>query len=440
MKKINSTSGWGNFPWVNGVLSKEWSQKQLKESLQSHQAIIPFGNGRSYGDSALNKFMIQYQSSKQSIELNTKTGIVDVNAGVQLGELIEYSLQYGWFPPVVPGTKFVTVGGAISADVHGKNHHIDGCFSQHVISMNIMLADGDIIHCSKSNTPELFKATCGGMGLTGIILNAKIKMMSVQSKLIEQISYKAQNIDELFCLFKKYDTKRYSVAWIDCTAIGNKLGRGILITGDFIDKVSLPEINSTNKTRISIPFFLPSWLINKLTLKLFNTLYYTFSSLNDKKKVNIDYSTFFFPLDFILNWNRLYGRKGFLQYQFVLPLKNSLIGIQKILTKISQSGQGSPMAVLKLFGPENKNYLSFPMKGYTLALDFKNHPKLFPLLNELDKIVIEYGGKIYLAKDARINENVFKKGYKHIDKFITYRNQHKMNEKFQSLQSRRLGL
>jgi len=440
LNKIKTISGWGIFPKINGILSKESDKTKLQERLKSHLTIIPYGNGRSYGDSALNEFMVQYEGKKHSIGLNIKTGIVDVNAGVQLGELIEYSIQYGWFLPVVPGTKFVTIGGAIAADVHGKNHHIDGCFSQHIISIDIMLADGEIIHCTINKTPELFKATCGGMGLTGVILNAKIKMVPIQSKLIEQISYKAKNIEELFSHFQKYDSKRYSVSWIDCTAKGNKLGRGILITGDFMAKGNLPEINGAKNTHISIPYFLPSWIINKFTLKIFNTFYYTISNLNDKKKVNIDYNSFFFPLDSILNWNRLYGRKGFLQYQFVLPIKHSPIGIQKILTKISQSGQGSPLAVLKLFGPENENYLSFPMKGYTLALDFKNQPKLFPLLNELDKIVIEYGGKIYLAKDARINEYVFKKGYKHIDKFIQYRKQHKMDEKFKSLQSRRIRL
>ena len=308
MNKIKTISGWGIFPKINGILSKESDKTKLQERLKSHLTIIPYGNGRSYGDSALNEFMVQYEGKKHSIGLNIKAGIVDVNAGVQLGELIEYSIQYGWFLPVVPGTKFVTIGGAIAADVHGKNHHIDGCFSQHIISIDIMLADGEIIHCTINKTPELFKATCGGMGLTGVILNAKIKMVPIQSKLIEQISYKAKNIEELFSHFQKYDSKRYSVSWIDCTAKGNKLGRGILITGDYMAKGNLPEINGAKNTHISIPYFLPSWIINKFTLKIFNTFYYTISNLNDKKKVNIDYNSFFFPLDCILNWNRLYGR------------------------------------------------------------------------------------------------------------------------------------
>ena len=438
--KNNNISAWGNFPRIIGKISKASTREQLIKTLNENDTIIPFGNGRSYGDSALNDHMVQYDNPEISIEFDQELGIVQVSAATQIGDLIDYILPFGWFPPVVPGTKFVTIGGAIAADIHGKNHHIDGCFSQHVLSFNLMLADGDIIHCSKSNTPELFKATCGGMGLTGIILNAKIKMMSVQSNIVEQISYKAKNINQIFSLFQKNDSKRYSVAWIDCTAKENKLGRGILITGDFIEQEYQSEINRPKKPGISIPFFLPSWIINKFSLKIFNTLYYNVSGLKEKKKINIDYNDFFFPLDTLHHWNRLYGRKGFLQYQFVLPLKYSFTGIQKILVKISQSGQGSPLAVLKLFGPENKNYLSFPMKGYTLALDFKNQPSVFPLLNELDKIVLEYKGRVYLAKDARINKANFESGYGRINNFRKLRHQDNLEIKFQSHQSRRLGL
>jgi hypothetical protein len=265
-------------------------------------------------------------------------------------------------------------------------------------------------------------------------------MIQVQSRFIEQISYKAQNIDELFSHFHRYDSKRYSVAWLDCTSKGNKLGRGVLITGEFLKNGAFSAYNRGNHSRLNIPFFLPSWLINHLSLKIFNTLYYHLSGFNERKKVVVDLNRFFFPLDQILNWNRLYGKSGFLQYQFVLPLKKSKEGMGKILNIISESGQGSPLAVLKLFGPRNENYLSFPMEGFTLALDFKNQPALFPLLDELDKIVLEYNGKTYLAKDARMQRKHFETMYVRYREFTEIRKKYGMNKKFNSLQSKRLGL
>jgi len=438
--KNNNISAWGNFPRIIGKISKASTREQLIKTLNENDTIIPFGNGRSYGDSALNDHMVQYDNPEISIEFDQELGIVQVSAATQIGDLIDYILPFGWFPPVVPGTKFVTIGGAIAADIHGKNHHVDGCFSQHIISIDLMLQNGDIVQCSHQENSDLFKATCGGMGLTGVILNATIKMIQVQSRFIEQISYKAQNIDELFSHFHRYDSKRYSVAWLDCTAKGNKLGRGVLITGEFLKNGVLSGYNTDNHSRLNIPFFLPSWLINHLTLKIFNTLYYHLSGFDEPKKVVVDLNRFFFPLDQILNWNRLYGKSGFLQYQFVLPLKKSKEGMEKILNIISESGQGSPLAVLKLFGPRNKNYLSFPMEGFTLALDFKNQPALFPLLDELDKIVLEYEGRVYLAKDARIKEENFESGYAKIKEFRRLRHQDNLEIKFQSHQSKRLGL
>jgi FAD/FMN-containing dehydrogenase len=438
--KNNTFSGWGNFPVIKGELTQVSTKDQLIEAVNSNETVIPYGNGRSYGDNALNDHMIHYNNPINPIKFNQETGIGHINAATQIGDLIDYILPFGWFPPVVPGTKFVTIGGAIAADIHGKNHHVDGCFSQHVISFNLMLGNGSIVECSKKKNSDLFKATCGGMGLTGVILNARIKMIRIESRFIEQISYKAKNIDELFAHFDSHDSLRYSVAWIDCTATGYKLGRGVSMTGEFLKNGELSGYDTGNHSKLNIPFFLPSWLINPLSLKLFNTLYYYLSGFNERKKVVVDLNKFFFPLDQILNWNRLYGRQGFLQYQFVLPKKNSRDGIKKILKLIAHSGQGSPLAVLKLFGKENKNYLSFPIEGFTLALDFKNQPALFPLLDELDKIILDNGGRVYLAKDARIKEKDFESGYTKIKEFRRLRHQDNLEIKFQSYQSRRLGL
>ena len=438
--KNNNISGWGNFPKIIGEISKASTREQLIETLNENDTIIPFGNGRSYGDSALNDHMVQYDNPEISIEFDQELGLVQVSAATQIGDLIDYILPFGWFPPVVPGTKFVTIGGAIAADIHGKNHHVDGCFSQHVISFDLMLPNGNIVRCSHQENSDLFKATCGGMGLTGVILNATIKMIQVQSRFIEQISYKAQNIDELFSYFHRYDSNRYSVAWLDCTSKGNKLGRGVLITGEFLKNGVLSGYNTDYHSRLNIPFFLPSWLINPFSLKIFNTLYYHLLGYNERKKIVVELDKFFFPLDKLHNWNRLYGKNGFLQYQFVLPLKNSKKGIKQILHKIASSGLGSPLAVLKLFGPQNDNYLSFPTKGYTLALDFKNQPSIFPLLDELDRIVLDLKGKIYLAKDARMTKEHFEYTYENLQTFSSLRQEYGMRKKLKSIQSQRLSL
>ena len=407
--------------------------------IQKENSFIPVGNLRSYGDSALSETMVQF-TPKKTIEIDSSKKTAIVSADTLIGDLIDKSLPIGLFPPVVPGTKFVTIGGAIAADIHGKNHHIDGCFSDHVIWFKLMKHDGTIVKCSKESTSELFALTCGGMGLTGVIISAKIKMKQVGSDLIYQETFSASSLQKLFNLFEDHREKQFSVAWIDCTAKGNNLGRGIFMSGEFSKRSNIGNYKPKNEKKLSIPFFLPPWLMNPLTIKLFNSFYFFISSLKNKNKSIVGYEDFFFPLDKIHHWNRMYGTSGFLQYQFVLPLKKSKEGMEKILNIISESGQGSPLAVLKLFGPKNENYLSFPIEGFTLALDFKNQPTLFQLLDELDKIVLEYEGRVYLAKDARIKEKNFESGYSQIKEFRRLRHQDSLEIKFQSHQSRRLGL
>ena len=432
-------SGWGNYPVIHGKVAEISSPEDLSNMIQKENSFIPVGNLRSYGDSALSETMVQF-TPKKTIEIDSSKKTAIVSADTLIGDLIDKSLPIGLFPPVVPGTKFVTIGGAIAADIHGKNHHIDGCFSDHVIWFKLMKHDGTIVKCSKESTSELFALTCGGMGLTGVIISAKIKMKQVGSDLIYQETFSASSLQKLFNLFEDHREKQFSVAWIDCTAKGNNLGRGIFMSGEFSKRSNIGNYKPKNEKKLSIPFFLPPWLMNPLTIKLFNSFYFFISSLKNKNKSIVGYEDFFFPLDKIHHWNRMYGTSGFLQYQFVLPLKKSKEGMEKILNIISESGQGSPLAVLKLFGPKNENYLSFPIEGFTLALDFKNQPTLFQLLDELDKIVLEYEGRVYLAKDARIKEKNFESGYSQIKEFRRLRHQDSLEIKFQSHQSRRLGL
>ena len=436
-------SGWNNFPVQYGRMDKVHSIDELSNYIRkSTSTFIPVGNLKSYGDCVLNKKMAKYVGSKK-IKFNKVKKTAIVSSNVLIGDLIRKTLPYGFFPPVVPGTKYVSIGGAIAADIHGKNHHIKGSFCNHVIWVDIIISDGSIVRCSKSDNEELFRMTCGGMGLTGFIIKAAIKMISIDSHHIKQKTYVANNLSDLFQLFIENQTKEYSVAWIDCTARRNRLGRGIILLGEFVKgKCEINKNKLHDNHRFGIPFYFPDIFMNRFSISLFNSLYFYFSSLKDKQESIVSYDNYFFPLDKISNWNRFYGASGFIQYQFVLPLENSFEGLKIILNLIAKYGQASPMAVLKLLGPENDNYLSFPMQGYTLAVDFKNCPSIFPLLKNLDKIVNYYGGRIYLAKDARVSKDSFEKNYSKVNYFRNYRNvdiqKNKIN--FGSKQSSRLGL
>ncbi len=274
------------------------------------------------------------------------------------------------------------------------------------------------------------------MGLTGLILDAKIRLKSIESAMIDQTTIKTENLKETFKAFEYYKEYTYSVAWIDCFAKNDSIGRCILMVGEHSKEGSLKY---KNKMKLSIPFKFPCFILNSYSVKAFNTLYYgKFKNRITHQQVPID--TFFYPLDSIKKWNNIYGKNGFIQYQFVLPFKKSYPGLKKILKKISASNKGSFLAILKRFGRENENYLSFPMEGYTLALDFKIEPGLFSLLNDIDTIVLEYEGRFYLTKDARVSKETFEKGYENINLFRSLRRKMGMDKKFNSLQSRRIGI
>tara|TARA_A100001011_G_scaffold240255_1_gene248242 strand:+ start:3468 stop:4766 length:1299 start_codon:yes stop_codon:yes gene_type:complete len=427
---------WGNYPRINNKSFSYSDIDTLNELLRKNSEIIPFGNGRSYGDSALNKILIDNRNFNKIISFDKENGILHVQSGVLLSKILEIYIKKGWFLSITPGTKYITVGGAIASDIHGKNHHIAGCFSESVTEFELMLPNLKIINCSKTKNSELFRATCGGMGLTGIILSAKILLKKIKSKHIIQKTIKTKSLVETFDAFKKYHKSPYSVAWIDCLANDDNLGRCLLMTGDFADD---GDLNYIQKPKINIPFYFPSFVLNKFTVKLFNFLYYNrLRKSISIQKVHLE--DFFYPLDKVKNWNRIYGKNGFTQYQFILPMNTSYTGLKEILEKISISGKGSFLAVLKLYGKANKNYLSFPMEGYSLALDFKIEPGLFELLDELDKIVIKHNGRIYLSKDVRVNKHNFETGYKYVNKFRLLRKKYNMNMKFNSLQSIRLSI
>lgn len=425
---------WGMFP---KIITKKFSLRNtaaLKSYIEEVDEFIPYGNGRSYGDSALNKNVLHVKPYNNFLAFDEEKGLLRCQAGVLLCEILDSVVRKGWFLKVTPGTKLITVGGAIASDVHGKNHHVEGCFSECVEEFSIMLPNGETKLCKKGD--ELFYTTCGGMGLTGVILSATISLKKINSKNIKQTTIKTKNLEETFEAFEKYQDMPYSVAWIDCLAKDDALGKCLLMVGDFADD---GDLDYKSKKKLSIPFNFPSFALNNLSVKAFNWLYYAKTKDGiSKQKVDID--TFFYPLDAIGNWNRIYGSGGLTQYQFILPKEQSYEGLKEILGKISDSGKGSFLAVLKLYGKANDNYLSFPMEGYSLALDFKLEDGLFELLDALDKVVVKYNGRIYLTKDVRVSRETFEKGYAQIEKFREFRKANGMDTKLNSLQSKRVQI
>ncbi|QSZ43044.1 FAD-binding protein [Sulfurimonas aquatica] len=422
------------YPRIKNRVHKLTDEYSLKETLKNNDELIAFGNGRSYGDSAINENIVYTRPYNYFLDFDENSGILHCRAGVLLSEILDSYVSRSWFLKVTPGTKLITVGGAIASDIHGKNHHIEGCFSECVQEFTIMIADGEIKTAKKGD--ELFLATCGGMGLTGVILTAKIALKKINSQFIRQTTIKTKNLQETFAAFEEYKHLSYSVAWIDCLAKDENLGKCLLMVGDFADD---GDLKYKAKSKLNIPFNFPSFALNNWSVKAFNWLYY-WKSPEGVSKQKVHFDSFFYPLDSIRNWNRIYGKNGFTQYQFILPKESSFDGLEHILQKISQSGKGSFLAVLKLYGKGNENYLSFPIEGYSLALDFKIEDGLFELLDQLDEIVVEYGGRIYLTKDVRVSQETFEKGYSKIETFKKYRKDNNMSEKFNSLQSKRLGL
>jgi len=398
--------------------------------------VIARGMGRSYGDSALAPTVLGTAYLNLLSDFDADRGTVRCGAGVTLAELLSVFVPRGWFLPVTPGTKYVSVGGAIASDVHGKNHHLDGCFSEFVDSFQLLLASGDIVTCSRNEHADLFRATCGGMGLTGVILEATLRLKPIRSALIEQTTYKAVNLADALQLFGVHHGAPYSVAWIDCLASGDAMGRSLIMLGEHSESGTLaPQA----KRQMSVPVDMPAQLLNRYSIKAFNALYY--NRVRDREsRQTIHYEPFFYPLDGLHQWNRLYGKQGFTQYQFVLPKEAGYAGMAAILHRIAASGRGSFLAVLKVFGKRNNNPLSFPIEGYTLALDFKLESGLFELLEELDAMVLDHGGRIYLTKDARMSERTFKRSYPRWEEFETVRARYGALGVFASRQSQRLGM
>lgn len=393
-------------------------------------SVLPFGNGRSYGDSNLNPggALLQGGQLDHFIAFDPATGLLRCEGGVLLSTILQLVVPQGWFLPVTPGTQFVTVGGAIANDVHGKNHHATGSFGNHVTQLELLRSDGSRRLCSPADNADWFAATIGGLGLTGLITWAEIQLRRVANPYLDTESIRFRSLEEFFELSQACERDyEYTVSWIDCAFSGKRLGRGLFNRGNHAPAVldvaavpkGLPAGIATPSRRM--PITPPISLINTLSLKSFNTLYFN-KQRQDVVRSLQHYRPFFYPLDALLEWNRIYGPKGFFQYQCVVPPERALPATRALLEAIAASGMGSFLAVLKQFGtPASRGMLSFPEPGTTLALDFPNQgPRLHALFAQLDRIVLDAGGRLYPAKDGRMSAAVFKAGYPRWTEFASY--------------------
>ncbi|MBC2667219.1 FAD-binding oxidoreductase [Novosphingobium flavum] len=437
-------SGWGRYPRAECRLLRPRALDDVS-ALVGQTPLIARGNGRAYGDAALGApETLAMGQFNRMLAFDEASGILTAQAGVQLAEVIDVFLPRGWFPAVTPGTKFVTIGGAIAADVHGKNHHKDGSFSTCVEWIDLAGPDGTVRRASKAENPELFAWTCGGMGLTGVILRAAIRLRRVESGWIRQRSHPAPGLRSAMALFEENHAATYSVAWIDCLAGGQSLGRSLVMTGEHAEAGELTPRESADrfvrqgKRAKAVPFDFPQIALNPLSVRAFNELYYGVGAWNRGEGL-IDYDSYFYPLDALLEWNRIYGRRGFAQFQCVIPLAAAEAGVAALLRRIASSGQGSFLAVLKRMGPQESRF-SFPMEGYTLALDFPVKDASAALFTELERIVIDHGGRFYLAKDAFLSPEALRAADRRTGQFTAMRAASGSAGRFVSALSERLEL
>ena len=441
--KIN-ISGWGGYPVQKAKVLYPEKVEQIVTEIKKGD-LIARGNGRAYGDSSINeKKTINMKYLNHIISFDDISGILVVESGILLDDIINTFLPKGWFPYVTPGSKFVTIGGLIAADVHGKNHHKEGSFRNFVEWFEIINSNGEIKKCSKKENSNLFEWTIGGMGLTGIIIRAAVKLRPVQTSWIKQKTLIAKNIDQTLEIFENNMNATYSVAWINSTKTEDNIGQSLVMLGEHALLKDLDKKNVKNPLKIRkkknkvIPFYFPNWFLNKGLIKLFNFIYYTIGKNTSKEKL-VCYDDYFYPLDTILGWNKIYGRKGFVQYQCVIPLNKSKEGLIELINEINKSNVSSFLSVLKRFGDQESNF-SFPMKGYTIALDFPVSRDTFNLLEKLDEITLKYNGRFYLAKDARMSKKIFERSDKRIQEFINFRNKNNFIKNFRSSQSSRLEI
>jgi FAD/FMN-containing dehydrogenase len=416
-------ASWGNVIRAEHDVLAAHSRGEGFPVLPREGKVLPYGNGRSYGDSCLNVggLLVQTRGLDRFIAFDPATGVLSCEAGTLLSEILDLVIPHGWFVPVTPGTRFVTVGGAIANDVHGKNHHGAGTFARHVRRLELARSDGQRLTCSPTENPEWLAATAGGLGLTGLIVSAELQLKRIAGPYMDVETLRFHNLDEFMALCAESDEDyECTVSWIDCLGKGRRLGRGLFQRARH--SLTVREGRPRRAHPKVVPFAPPFSLVNAASLRVFNTLLYR-SQWKDRRRTCEHYESFFYPLDGILHWNRLYGPRGFYQYQSVVPAGTTgRDATAEMLRAISGSGMGSFLAVLKMFGGlPSPGMLSFPREGITLALDFPNRgDRLERLFETLDAIVHEAGGRLYPAKDGRMPGRLFREGYPRWQEFARY--------------------
>lgn len=437
--------GWGAQRRVDCDLRAAESAEQARRALDPGGTLAR-GLGRSYGDTALNegRRVVDLTRFDRYLAFDEAAGHLRCEAGVSLGQIIRDFAPRGWFPLITPGTRYVTVGGCIANDVHGKAHHAQGTFASSVLNLRMLLADGRVVTASRDENADLFWATFGGIGLTGVVLEATLRLRPIETTFFRQKVLHAKNLDAMLALFDETNEGYpYSVANIDFVAKGAAMGGGFLSVGDHATKADLPAPFSADPLAVGryplvdVPVEFPTFLFNPATRPVLNQV--ILGMMRSKGEIE-SYNGFFYPLDILSNWNRGYGRPGFIQYQFVLPLAAGPAALRGLMDRIFSSDQLPFLNVLKRMGPANEAPLSFPLDGYTFAIDFPVRPGLRELCGELDERVIDAGGRVYLGKDSYLSAASFRRMYPRVDEWLAVKAKWDPDGMFTSDQGRRLGL
>jgi FAD/FMN-containing dehydrogenase len=413
----------GRYPTYQAELKPLHWQGDFPRAVDGiHHGVLPVGMGSSYGDVCLLKggTLLQTTSMNRLLNFDYETGILTAETGITLAQILDFSVPRGFFLPVSPGTKYVTLGGAIANDIHGKNHEAAGSFGNHVPCFELVRSDGKSMLCSPTENPDMYAATIGGMGLTGVMTWAQVRLKPIVSRMIDYEGIQFHGIDEFLAIKKQYSHVEYTVAWLDCVSTGKNFARGVFMLGDHSKDPG--ELKPSPKPKLVFPFEAPGFLLNKLSITAFNTLFFH-KQIKAHVKTKQDYEPFFYPLDTIRHWNRMYGKNGLVQFQFALPWETSIQGTTAILQEITKSGLASFLAVLKTFGDvPSRGMMSFPYPGFMFALDFPIKDGLtFPLMQRLGDMTRDFGGRLYSAKDACMTADQFQAFYPQWERFARFK-------------------